>query len=64
MINIRNFGSSLLYIDKNSYTNIRIYYIRYITKKDSKYVNIHSVNSLYFIVDEVDGFIEEKERDK
>ena len=28
--------------------------------KDSKYVNIHSVNPLYFIVDEVDGSTEEK----
>ena len=28
--------------------------------KDSKYVNIHSVNPLYFIVNKVDRFIEEK----
>ena len=33
----------------------------YHKKKDSKYVNIHSVNLLYFIVDKLDGFIEEKE---
>ena len=57
MINIRNFDSNL---NKKSYKNIDIYYIGYITMKDSKYVNIDSVNSLYLIIGEVDGFIEEK----
>ena len=61
MINIKNFDSSLLKIDKKSYKNIADYYIRYITMKDSKYVNTHSVNPLYLIVNKVDGFIEEKE---
>ena len=28
------------------------------------YVNIHSVNPLYFIIGEVDGFIEEKNENK
>ena len=55
MINIRNFNASFLKIDRKRYKNISIYYIGYITKKDS------SVNPLYFIVDKVDGFIEEKE---
>ena len=32
--------------------------------KDSKYVNINSVTPLYFIIDKLDGFIEEKERSK
>ena len=60
MINIRNFNGDLLKIDKKSYKNIGIYYIGYITKKDSKYVDIHSVNPFYFIVDKVDDFTEEK----
>ena len=33
MINIKNFDSSLLKIDKKSYKNIGIYYIGHITKK-------------------------------
>ena len=33
-------------------------------KKDSNYVNIHSINLLYFIVDKLGGFIEEKEGSK
>ena len=46
MISIEDFDSSLLKIDKKSFKNIDIYYIGYITMKDSKYVNIHSVNPL------------------
>ena len=64
MINIENFNLDLIKIDKKSYRNIGIYYIGYITVKDSKYVNIHSVNPLYIIIGEVDGSIEEKNGNK
>ena len=60
MINIENFNPDLLKKDKKSCKNISIYYIGYITKKDSKYIYIHSVNPLYIIIGEVDGCIEEK----
>ena len=60
MINIKNADSNLLKIEKKSYKNIDIYYIRYITMKYSKYVNIHSINPLYLTIGEVDGSIEEK----
>ena len=53
MINIKNFDSSLLKLDKNSFKNIAICCIRYITKKE-KYA-INSVNLFYLIVHEVDG---------
>ena len=61
-INIKNFASNLLKIDKKSYKNIAIYYIGYVTKKDKHATN--SVNPLYFIVNKVDDFIEEKEGSK
>ena len=64
MINIKNFNSILLKVDKNSYRNIDIHYIGYVTMKDSTYVNIHGVNPLYFIIGEVDGPIEEKNGNK
>ena len=32
--------------------------------KDFEYVNIHSVNPLYLIIDEVDGYIKEKNGNK
>ena len=60
MINIKDFDSSQLKIDKKSYKNIGIYYIGYITIKSiSDYENINSVNPLYLIIAEADGYIEE-----
>ena len=59
-INIKNFDLNLLKIDKNWYKNIDIYYIGYITLKDSDYVKINSVNPLYLIISKVDGYIKEK----
>ena len=60
MINIKDFYSDLLKIDKRSYKYIDIYYIGYITMKDSDYVKTNSVNPLYLIIDKADGCIEEK----
>ena len=60
MTNNENFNPDLLKIDITLYKNIGIYYFGYITIKDSKYVNIHSVNPLYLIIGELDGSIEEK----
>ena len=57
MINIKDFDPNLLKIDKKSYKNIDIYYIGYITMKDSDYVKIKSINPLYLIISEVDGHI-------
>ena len=59
MINIKNFDPNLLKIDNKLYKNIDIYYIGYITMKDSDYVKINSVNSWYLIINELDGCIEE-----
>ena len=65
MINIKNFNSGLLKINKMSYKNIDIYYIGYITIKSvSDYERIHSVNPLYFIIGKIDGYIEEKNGNK
>ena len=58
MINIKTFDLNLLKIDKKLYNKIDIYHIGYITMKDSDYVEINSVNSLYLIINEVDGCIE------
>ena len=46
VINIKNFDPSNIKIDEYSYQNILIYYIGYVTIKDSKYVKIDSVNPL------------------
>ena len=55
MINIKDFNSNLLKIDKTSYKNIDIYQIEYITTKNSDYVKINSVNPLYLIIGKTDG---------
>ena len=61
MINIKNFYSNLLKIDKKSCKNISIYYIRYfIIQKTDDYENIQSVNPLYLIIGKVDKFIEKQ----
>ena len=58
IINIEEFNSSLLKIDKKSYKDIDIYYIGYITiKKIGDYDNIYSVNPFHLITGKVDGYI-------
>ena len=65
MINIKDFDSSQLKIDKKSYKNIGIYYTGYITAKSiSDYENINSVNPLYLVVGNVNGYIEENNGNK
>ena len=59
-IKIKIFDPNLLKIDKTSHKSIDIYDIGYLTMKDFDYVNIHSVNPLYLIIDKVDGYIEKK----
>ena len=61
IINLKNFESKLLKIDKKSYKNIGIYNIGYITiKKIDDYENIYSVNPLYLTISHASGYIEEK----
>ena len=60
IIDLENFDSSLLKLDKKSYKDIDIYNIGYITIKkigDSK--NIYSVNPLYLRINHTSGYIEE-----
>ena len=61
MINIKEFDSNLLIIEKKSQENIDIYYIGSITMEDSDYIKINSVSFLYLIIDKVDGYIEKME---
>ena len=43
---MERFDPNNIKIDENSYKNILIYYIGYVRIKDSKYLNIYSVNTL------------------
>ena len=58
MIDIRNFHSNLLKIDKKSYKDANIYYTGYITtKKFGDCKNIHSIIPLYLITYSATGNI-------
>ena len=61
MINNENYDSNFLKIDKKSHKNIYIYCIAYIRMKDFDYVKINSVD---FIIDELNAYIEEKNGSK
>ena len=61
MIDIRNFHSNLLKIDKKSHKDIDIYYIGYITiKKFGDCENIRSVNPLYLIIHSATGQLKKR----
>ena len=65
MMNLQDFESNLLKIDKKSYKNIDIYYTGYITtEKIDDCENIHRVNPLYLLVNCASGYIEEKNGNK
>ena len=61
IINIKNFHSNLLKINKKLYKDADIYSIGYITiKKLGDCQNIHSVNPLYLIFNSAAGHFKEK----
>ena len=64
VFNIKNFDLNNIKTDEKLYKNILIYYIGYVTIKDSKYVNINGVNPLYLIFSKVNGYSEEINKNK
>ena len=62
LINIKNFSSNNLKLDKKSVLGNDVYYIGYITKKPQW--NINSVNPLYFMIKKIKGYFEEIDGDK
>ena len=65
IIDIKDFQSNLLKIDKKQYKDIDIYYIGYITIKNfGDCENIHSVNPLYLIIYSATGYFKEKYGEK
>ena len=65
IIDIKDFHSNLLKIDKKQYKDIDIYYTGYITIKNiGDCENIHSVNPLYLMIHSATGYFEEKYGEK
>ena len=65
IVNIKDFHSNILEVNKKSYKDINIYYIGYITVKTfSDCKNIHSVNPFYLIIYSATGHFKEKNGEK
>ena len=62
MINLKNFESNLLKIDKKHYKGIDIYYVRYITIKNLVIVKV--LSTLHLLVNHASWYIEEKNGNK
>ena len=58
LINLKDFDPNLLKLDKKPSMDISIYYIGCVTKKPE--YNSDSVNPLYLLNSELDGFIKKK----
>ena len=56
--NMKNFGPNNNKIHEKLSKDILIYYIGYVTIKNSKYVKINSVSPLYLIFGKVNGYFE------
>ena len=65
IMDLKDFDTKLLKIDKKSYKNLDINYIGYIAiKKIDDYESIYGVNPLYLRTDHASGYIEEKNGNK
>ena len=65
IINLKDFDARLLKVDKKSYKNIDVYYIRYVTnKKIDDCGSIYQRNPLYLRITHARGYIEEKSGNK
>ena len=65
LINLKDFDTSLLKVDKKHYKEIDVYYIGYVTFKEiTNCDNINSVNPLYWTIDKMIGHFEEKSENK
>ena len=59
IIKIKVFDPNNINLNEKSYKDILIYYIRYVTMKDSTYVTINSVNPFHLLFNKVNGYFEE-----
>ena len=58
IISIKTFDPIKIKIDEKSYKNILIYFIGYVTIKDSKYVKLNSANPLYLSIIKANEYLE------
>ena len=56
---MNDFDPNNVIVDEKSYSNTFIYYIAYVTIKNSKHVKINSVNPLYLMLSNMNEYFEE-----
>ena len=59
MINIKDLDLNKIWIDEKSDKNTHICYIEYLKVKDLKYFEVHNVNTLYLIINKINGYNEQ-----
>ena len=64
IINIKYFDPNKIKLDEKTYENIFIYYIRYVTVKNSKYVKHNSVNPFHLIISKLNKYLDEINKNK
>ena len=65
MVDIKDFQSNLLTIDKKPHKDFGIYYVGYITIKEiGDFNNIRRINPLYLIFNSATGYFKEKNEEK
>ena len=64
IINIKYFDSNKIKADKKTNKIVIIYCSGHVTDKDWKHVKINSVNLLYHIINNVNGYIEDFNKNK
>ena len=56
---MNDFDPNNVIVDEKSYSNTLIYYIAYVTIKNSKHIKINSVNPLYLMLSNMNEYFEE-----
>ena len=56
---MNDFDPNNVIVDEKSYSNTLIYYIAYVTIKNSKHVKSNSVNPLYLMLSNMNEYFEE-----
>ena len=51
-------------INENSYKNVLIYYIGYVTIKDPNYIKTNSTNPFCLIINKINGYFEDSNWNK
>ena len=64
IINIRNLYQNKFKLDEKPYRYIFVYYIGYLMAKYLSYAKVKGINSLYHIINNINGYIEESKWNK